>query len=135
MSRSTTIAVASLYAVAGASLLAGAWWWSHLGGWGADGECRKDVAACPDVGPALPATPMMWALTLGGTAVVALLAWLARPSVLAVRVFWAIVVGLAVCIANWSQPIWAVIAGVGVAGILGVPREPSRIEVAAPLAR
>jgi hypothetical protein len=135
MSRSTRLAVGCLYAVAGAALLTGAWWWGHLGGWGADAECRHDVAACPDVGPALPATPLMWALTLGGTAVVALLAWLVRPSDSVVRVGWAVVVGAAVGIANWQQPIWAVVAGVGVAGVLAVPRAPSRHEVETPALR
>lgn len=122
MSRSTAIAVACLYAVAGLSLLVAAGWWTRLGGWGADDECRNDIAACPDVGFAPPMTPVMWALTLAGTAAVALLARLVRPSSLAGRVGWAILVGLGACIANWNQPIWAVIVGTAVAGVVAVPR-------------
>lgn len=123
MSRPSPKGPAVAYALSGLGLLAASAWWERLGGWGADEECRRDTTLCPDVGPGLPATGMLWAITYFGTALVAFMAWRLQPSQLAVRIGWAALLGVSVCVANWHQPIWAVIVGAAMLALVVVRRE------------
>jgi hypothetical protein len=66
---------------------------------------------------------MLWAVTFVGTALVAFMAWRLQPSQLAVRIGWAALLGVSVCVANWHQPIWAVMLGAAMVALVVVPRE------------